>query len=180
MFTIRDATDKDLPAIIEIYNQSIQAGRSTADTSPITVADRVEWFRQFDPAKRPIWVAEHEGRIAGCIYLTRVFHRRPAYDKTAEISTYIATAYQRKGLGALLKQKMIEACPGLGVENLISMYFDHNEATKKLNEKFGFQVAGHLPEIADVLGQKRGLMIALLRVGKAAPGSPPTGAPRGS
>jgi len=52
------------------------------------------------------------------------------------------------------------------------MYFDHNEATKKLNEKFGFQVVGHLPEIAEVLGRKRGLMIALLRVGKASPGSP--------
>jgi len=173
MFTIRDATDKDLPAIIEIYNQSIPAGRSTADTSPITVADRVEWFRQFDPAKRPIWVAEDEGRIAGCVYLTWFYGGRPAYDKTAEISTYIATDYQRKGLGALLKQKMIEACPRLGVENLISMYFDHNEATKKLNEKFGFQVVGHLPEIADVFGQKRGLMIAILRVGKTTPSSNP-------
>jgi L-amino acid N-acyltransferase YncA len=172
MFTIRDATDKDLPAIIDIYNQSIPAGRSTADTSPISVADRVEWFRQFDPARRPIWVAEHEGRIAGCVYLTRVFHRRPAYDRTAEISTYIATDYQRKGLGALLKQKMIEACPRLGVENVISMYFDHNEATKKLNEKFGFEVVGHLPGIAEVFGHKRGLMIALLRIGKVEPGNP--------
>jgi len=172
MFTIRDATDKDLSAIVEIYNQSIPAGRSTADTSPITVADRVEWFRQFDPARRPIWVAEDEGRLAGCVYLTSFYGGRPAYDKTAEISTYIATAYQRKGLGALLKQKMIDACERLGVENLISMYFDHNEATKKLNEKFGFQVVGHLPEIAEVFGRKRGLMIALLRVGKASPGSP--------
>ena len=172
MFTIRDATDKDLPAIVEIYNQSIPAGRSTADTSPITVADRVEWFRQFDPAKRPIWVAEHDGLIAGFIYLTEAFHRRPAYDKTAEISTYVATAYQRKGLGTLLKQKMIEACPRLGVENLISMYFDHNEATPRLNEKLGFQVVGHVPEIVEVLGRKRGLMIAFLKVENATPDSP--------
>ena len=179
MFTIRDATDKDLPAIIDIYNQSIPAGRSTADTSPISVADRVEWFQQFDPAKRPIWVAEHEGRIAGCVYLTSFYRGRPAYNKTAEISTYIATDYQRQGLGALLKQKMIEACPRLGVENVISMYFDHNEATKKLNDRFGFEVVGHLPEIAEVFGQKRGLMIALLRVGKAGPGSRPNTRPSG-
>jgi len=175
MFTIRDATDQDLFAIIEIYNQSIPAGRSTADTSPITVADRMEWFRKFDPAKRPIWVAEQEGRVAGCVYLTSFYGGRPAYDKTAEISTYIAAEYQRKGLGALLKQKMIEACPRLGVENLISMYFDHNEATTKLNEKFGFKVVGHLPEIAEVFGQKRGLMIAILRIAKTTQGCTPIG-----
>src|SRR5260370_5803474 len=59
--SIRNATETDLPAIVDIYNQSIPGGWSTADTNPITVADRVEWFRKFDPAKRPIWVAEVDG-----------------------------------------------------------------------------------------------------------------------
>ena len=164
MITIRDANEDDLPAIVDIYNQSIPSGRATADTRPISVADRVEWFRKFDPARRPIWVAEDSGHVVGCVYLSWFYHARPAYDKTAEISTYIATQYQRKGLGTLLKQKMIEACPRLGVENVISMYFDHNEATERLNKRLGFQVVGHLPEIADVFGEKRGLTISLLRI----------------
>ena len=41
-FLIREATEEDLPAIVEIYNQSIPAGWSTADTRPITVAERVD------------------------------------------------------------------------------------------------------------------------------------------
>jgi hypothetical protein len=36
---IRDATEADLPAIMDIYNQSIPAGWSTADTQPIAVTD---------------------------------------------------------------------------------------------------------------------------------------------
>ncbi len=164
MMITRDATEADLPAIVDIYNQSIPAGRSTADTSPITVSERVEWFRKFDPRKRPIWVAEDDGKVIGCVYLSWFYGGRPAYHKTAEISTYIASDYQRKGLGTLLKQKMIEACPQLGVENLISMYFDHNEGTTRMNEKFGFKVVGHLPEIAEVLGHKRGLLISILRI----------------
>jgi phosphinothricin acetyltransferase len=59
---------------------------------------------------------------------------------------------------------MIEACPRLGVENLISMYFDHNVATQRLNDKFGFEPMGHLEKIAEVLGEKRGLIISILRV----------------
>ena len=163
--TIRDATEADLPAIIAIYNESIPGGRATADLKPILVEDRLEWFRKFDPAKRPIWVAEEEnGEIMGCVYLSSFYAGRPAYDKTAEISTYLASAHQGKGLGTLLKKKMIAACPGFGVENLLSFYFDHNEATRRLNEKLGFVPMGLLPEIAEVFGEKRGLVIGLLRI----------------
>ena len=164
MITVRDATDQDLPRIIAIYNAAIPSGRSTADTRPISIDDRRDWFRRFDPQKRPIWVAESQGEVVGCVYITSFYGGRPAYDKTAEISTYIAPDHQRQGIGTLLKRHMIEACPRLGVETLISMYFDHNLATQRLNDHFGFQLVGHLPEIADVFGQKRGLKIAILRV----------------
>ena len=64
-FDIRLATEADLPAIVNIYNESIPAGRSTADTRPVAVEDRIEWFRKFDPVKRPIWVAETSGQVIG-------------------------------------------------------------------------------------------------------------------
>jgi phosphinothricin acetyltransferase len=44
------------------------------------------------------------------------------------------------------------------------MHFDHNEATRRINTRLGFQHVGHLPEIAVINGQKRGLVIALLRI----------------
>jgi phosphinothricin acetyltransferase len=162
--TIREATEADLPAIIDIYNQSIPAGWSTADTKPISVADRVEWFRKFDPARRPIWVAEMDGQVVATAYLSSFYAGRPAYDATAEVSVYIATAYHRRGIGRYLKQWVIEQCPRLGVTTLLSMYFDHNEATRRINESLGFQTMGHLTEIAVVQGQKRGLIIAGLRI----------------
>jgi L-amino acid N-acyltransferase YncA len=50
------------------------------------------------------------------------------------------------------------------VTTLIGMHFDHNEATRRLNEKFGFEVVGHLPEIAEMWGEKRGLLLSILRI----------------
>ena len=161
---IREATEADLPAIVDIYNQSIPAGWSTADTKPIAVADRVEWFRKFDPARRPIWVAEADGRVVATAYLSSFYGGRPAYDATAEVSVYIATAYQRRGIGRQLKEFVIAECPRLGVTTLLSMHFDHNEATRRINESLGFQLMGHLTEIAVVRGQKRGLVIWALRI----------------
>ena len=162
---IRDATEADLPAIVTSYNESIPGGKATADLRPVTTDERIDWFRKFDSARRPIWVAvDEDGSIMGCVYLSSFYEGRPAYDKTAEISTYLASAHQGQGLGTLLKKKMIAACPGLGVENLLSFYFDHNEATRRLNEKLGFVPMGHLTEIAEVFGEKRGLVIGVLRI----------------
>jgi L-amino acid N-acyltransferase YncA len=161
---IREATEADLPALVDIYNQSIPAGWSTADTKPITVADRVEWFRKFDPFRRPIWVAEVDGRVVATVYVSSFFHDRPAYAATAEVSVYVATAYHRRGIGRWLKQFVIEQCPRLGVTTLLSGHFDHNQATPRINESLGFQRLAHLTEIAMVQGQKRGLIIWALRI----------------
>ncbi len=162
--SVRDATEDDLPALVDIYNQSIPGAWSTADTKPVTVAERIEWFRKHDPARRPLWVAEVDGQIVAWIGITSFYAGRPAYDATAEVSLYIATAFQRRGIGMFLKRRMIEHCPSLGVTTLVSMHFDHNEATRRINEHLGFQQAGHLPEIAIVNGQPRGLLISLLRI----------------
>jgi len=161
---VRDATEADLPAIVDIYNQSIPGGWSTADITPITVVDRVDWFRKFEPRKRPIWVAEMDGQVVAWVSLSSFYAGRPAYDATAEVSMYIATAYQRRGIGRALKQRMIDYCPRLGVTTLLSMLFDLNEATRRINEDLGFQQMGHLTEIAVVQGQKRGLVISALRI----------------
>ena len=161
---IRDATEADLPEIVDIYNQSIPGGWSTADTRPITVADRVEWFHKFDPNKRPLWVAVVDGRVVAWVGLNSFYAGRPAYDATAEISLYVASAYQRRGIGLRLKRRLIAECPRLGVTTLLSMHFDHNEATRRINEGLGFRQLGHLTEIAVVQGRKRGLIISALRI----------------
>lgn len=163
-FVIRHATEADLSAIVAIYNQSIPGGWSTADTQPLSVADREEWFRRFEPTKRPIWVAEADGRVVAVTYLTSFYGGRPAYDATAEISVYIASDFQRRGIGRKLKEFVIAQCPRLGITTLLSMYFDHNRATHRINESLGFKPMGHLTDIAIVQGQKRGLIISALRI----------------
>jgi len=166
---VRDATEADLPEIVDIYNLSIPGGWSTADTSPIAVSDRVEWFRKFSPGKRPLWVAEVDEQVVAWIGLSSFYAGRPAYDATAEVSLYVATAFHRRGIGRILKQQMIEYCPKFGVTTLLSMHFDHNEATRRVNESLGFVQLGHLTEIAVVNGEKRGLVISALRIPASSP-----------
>jgi phosphinothricin acetyltransferase len=114
--------------------------------------------------RRPIWVAEVNGQVVRMTYLSSFYGGRPAYDATAEISIYVATACHRQGIGRRLKEIVIGKCPRLGVTTLLSMHFDHNDATRRINETLGFEQVGHLTDIAVVQGRKRGLVIWGLRV----------------
>lgn len=156
---IRDAVEADLAAIVAIYNAAIPGRNATADLTPITVESRRDWLLNRD-ARRPLWVLLVAGEIAAWIGLSSFYGGRPAYNATAEISIYIAPQHQGKGYGSLLVAKMLEQAPSLGITTFLAMYFDHNEASRKLFTRFGFQPMGHLPEIALLDGTKRGLVIA--------------------
>ena len=162
--TLRDATEADLPAIVAIYNAAIPGRSSTADTQPVTVEERREWFAEHDAKRRPLWVAEIDGEVVAWIGLSSFYGGRPAYDATAEVSMYIAPAFQNRKLGRELMERMIAACPRLGVTTLLAMYFDHNEPSRRLCKSLGFEQMGHLTKIASLDGVARGLIISALRI----------------
>ena len=161
---IRDATRDDLPRIVAIYNESIDGRWSTADLEPVTVASREAWFAAHDPERRPLWVLERGGEVIAWVSLTWFYHSRPAYDATAEIATYVSRERRGEGIGLRLKRAMIAACPRLGVDAVISTYFEHNTRTAAINARLGFVEVGHLPAIAVLDGVRRGVKIALLRI----------------
>jgi L-amino acid N-acyltransferase YncA len=161
---LRDATADDLTAIVAIYNAAIPGRAATADTEPVTVESRKEWFAKHEPARRPLWVAEIDGEVVAWIGLSSFYGGRPAYDATAEVSMYIAPAYQNRKLGRELMNRMIGACPRLGVTTLLAMFFDHNIASRRLCEAMGFEQVGHLERIANLDDVERGLIISALRI----------------
>ncbi len=50
-FTTRDAVETDLARIVEIYNSTIPSRMVTADTEPVSVESRLEWFYKHNPNK---------------------------------------------------------------------------------------------------------------------------------
>ncbi|MBM7867346.1 GNAT family N-acetyltransferase [Heliomicrobium gestii] len=160
---LRDAVESDLPAIVAIYNSTIASRMVTADTTPVSVENRLPWFRDHYPNGRPLWVLEEEGVIAGWLSF-QSFYGRPAYDGTVEVSIYVAEAFRGKGIGRFLLQQAIEAAPSMGVHTLLGFIFAHNEPSLGLFEAFGFSRWGHLPRVAILDGLERDLIICGRRV----------------
>jgi L-amino acid N-acyltransferase YncA len=160
---IRDATIEDLPAIVAIYNSTVPTRMVTADTEPVSVASRQKWFADHSPTRRPLWVAEEGGRVAGWLSFSS-FYGRPAYDSTCEVSVYLAPEHRRRALGTRLLSRCIEHAPRIGVTTLLGFIFGHNELSLALFEKLGFQRWGHLPRVAVLDGVERDLIIVGRRV----------------
>jgi L-amino acid N-acyltransferase YncA len=154
--TIRIANIKDLPAIVAIYNQAVPTHRSTANTSPVTVDGRKAWFLEHDHDSHPIFIAEVDGQMAGWCSLSVYRPGRMALRYTSEISFYINNAFQRKGIGSTLVKHAINACPTLGIKNIVAVVIDQNEGSRKLLENLGFQQWGYLPSVLDFDGEEFG------------------------
>jgi phosphinothricin acetyltransferase len=155
---IRLATGDDLPAVVAIYNASIPGRLATADTAPVSVDDRREWFASFDPDRRPLWVAENGGAVAGWLGL-RSFYGRPAYHRTVEAAVYVDPAFQRRGFARRLLAHAVDAAPRAGIATLLAFVFGHNDASLSLFREAGFADWGRLPRVAELDGVERDLVI---------------------
>lgn len=162
-FTIRDAEMSDLPVIVAIYNTTIASRMVTADLEPISIDNRIQWFNEHSPTVRPLWVVENQGEICAWVSF-QSFYGRPAYQATAEISIYIHPDFRGKKLGKYLIQKAMDACPGLQIKTLLGFIFGHNKPSIKLFSSFGFEKWAQLPNVAELDGIERDLIILGKRI----------------
>jgi L-amino acid N-acyltransferase YncA len=144
---IRDALASDLPAIVEIYNATIPAHESTADTEPVTVTQRGAWFIAHHPDRRPLWVWEEGGAVVAWLSF-KDFYGRPAYAATAELGVYVRADRRGDGLGRRMLNRAIERAPALGLSTLLAVVFAHNRASTALFAGAGFDRWGELPGVA--------------------------------
>lgn len=95
---IRGATDADLQAITDIYNEAVLERMSSADIEPRTLAQRKAWVDSHEPRDRyPVVVVESaDGQIMAFGSLSR-FHERAGYDGVVELSYYVGSAWRRQG-----------------------------------------------------------------------------------
>ncbi|MEO5942244.1 MAG: N-acetyltransferase family protein [Ferruginibacter sp.] len=144
----RDAKQEDLPAIVAIYNSTIAGRMVTADINPVTVADKLDWFKEHTKERRPLWMVEnYENEVIGWVSF-RDFYGRPAYNGTAEISIYLDEKFRGEGFGKKILEYAFTNCSSLNIDTLLGFIFAHNAASIKMFTGLGFVEWGNLKDIA--------------------------------
>ncbi len=168
-FRHRLATLDDLPTIVAIYNTTIASREVTADTEPVTVQSRLGWYHEHTPQQRPLWIIEAaddqsaQPAVLGWMSYSN-FYGRPAYSGTAEVSIYIAPAWRGKGVGRYCLEQAMAYAPQIKVHTLLGFIFGHNAPSLGLFAKYGFAKWAHLPQVANLDGVERDLIILGKRV----------------
>ena len=160
----RNATLNDLPKIVDIYNSTIATRMVTADTEPVSVEDKLQWFDEHSNDFRPLWMVENKmNGVVGWVSF-QSFYGRPAYNGTAEISIYLDENFRGNGFGKQILNYSLQQASTFGIKDILAFIFAHNQPSLKLFEKFGFEVWGNFPNIAVLDNIERTLIILGKRI----------------
>jgi len=162
-YRIRDARTEDLAVITDIYNAVILEGGLTADLALFSIESKQGWFRELQKSQ-DIFVVEKDSVVTGYFYFSPWRSGREALKHVAEISFYISSHYRRQGLGSMIMNRAITLAENKRLHHLLAILLDSNEASVGLLKKFGFDIAGHLPDIAQIRGRSYGQYLMLKKI----------------
>ena len=143
---IRKAQEKDIQALLEIYNYEVKNGVATLDINEKTYEQWSEWYHKHNIKNHPLIVFEQDGVIKGYASLSS-YREKEAYSSTVELSIYVRHEYKAQGIGAALMSEIINmAKQDSTVHTVVSVITSGNAASERLHNKFGFTFCGKIKE----------------------------------
>ncbi|HLA55166.1 MAG TPA: GNAT family N-acetyltransferase [Flavobacterium sp.] len=159
--TIRPATAKDLPAILEIVNYAIAHSTAIYEEEARTPDVQAAWYEDKLTHGFPVIVAEYENRVVGFgAYGT--FRQKTGYRNTVEHSVYVVNDLDGKGIGSLLLAELIRLAKVQHFHVMIGGIDASNTGSIAFHKKFGFTVCGICPEVGIKFGKWLDLMLMQL------------------
>ena len=140
---IRPATEADLQAILDIYNDAVINTTAVYTYTPHTLDMRRQWFKEHREAGLPVFVLEEDGVVAGFATYGN-FRPWPAYKYSIEHSIYVHKDFRRRHIATRLMEKLLEAANGAGYATMIAGIDADNAASIRMHERFGFTFAGKI------------------------------------
>ncbi len=137
---VRPATEADVGAILDIYNEQVLNSTSTFDLEFRTMDAQREWLKQFDD-RYVLLVADDGGEVIawGCLH---PYGSKPGYRNTTENSVYVRVDRRRTGIGARILEALIAAGAANGFRTIIARIAGDNPASVALHERLGFRLVG--------------------------------------
>jgi L-amino acid N-acyltransferase len=149
---IRDATEKDLPAIRDIYNDAVRNTTAIWNEQPVDLANRQAWFNARQAQGYPILVAVENDEVTG---YSSFGDWRPfeGFRYSVEHSVYVRNDQRGKGLGPRLMQVLIERARSAGKYVMVAAIESGNQASIRLHERLGFVTTGQMPQVGIKFGR---------------------------
>jgi len=143
-FLLRDAASADLPAITEIYRDSVLNGTASYELTPPDQAEMKNRFEGIREKGYPYIAAESEGGVLLGYAYASAFRTRPAYRWLVEDSIYLAPEARGRGIGRALLRELLVRCEALGFRQMVAVIGGASPASVALHRGLGFELTGTL------------------------------------
>ncbi len=153
-YELRDATARDIPDMLEIYNHYVANSTVTFDEDPLTLKEMRHKFADAERLRYPWIVAvSPSGQILGYAYVLP-WKPKAAYRFTVENSIYLGAAATGKGLGTALMKELLPRAKAAGIKEVVAVIADRGaDASIRLHEQFGFKEIGHMGKVGFKFGR---------------------------
>ena len=163
--TIRTARFEDAADIQAIYAPFVQETSVSFETVPPSVETMAERISS-NLARHGYFLAESDAGILGFAYASP-YRPRPAYDRTAEVSVYLAPQAQGRGLAQALYRALFAHLAARGFHTAVAIVTLPNPQSAQLHERCGFAHVGSLQDVGRKFGQWHGTAIYQRMIGQA-------------
>ena len=144
--TVRQAEERDLGQLNNIYNRYVVETHFTFDIEPMTIEARREWFEHYGSTGRHrVVVGLSDSSVIGYASSGR-FRPKPAYETSVETSIYLAPDAVGRGIGSRLYEELFKLLQGEDVHRAYAGIALPNQASIALHERFGFKRVAHFTE----------------------------------
>ena len=151
-FTLRDATEIDLPAVLAIYNNEVLTGTATFDLEPRTLEQQRAWLMEHRAPYCAVVAVDDSGIVLGFGALSP-FRAKPGYRYSAEDTVYVRPEHQRRGVGRLLLEGLLRRARAGGFHTVLGLIEAENVASIELHRALGFVEAGREREVGFKFGR---------------------------
>jgi L-amino acid N-acyltransferase YncA len=144
--TICDAEIGDLSGLLDIYNDVIATSTAVYSDRPVTLEERIGWWRTRTAAGYPVLVARDAAGIAGFSTFGD-FRTWPGYRYTVEHTVHVRADCRGRGIGRTLLEALFPRAAALGKHVMIAGIDAANEASIRFHARLGFVQSAHLREV---------------------------------
>jgi phosphinothricin acetyltransferase len=156
--TIRPAVEADVPAMMAIYNHYVETSHATFDITPVSLENRLAWFRGYrETGPFRLVIAERDGEVVGYAGSGR-FREKPAYLSSVEMTVYVHPAATGQSIGAQMYERLFALLDGQPIHRAYAGITLPNQASVALHHRFGFRDIGTYDEVGFKLGRYWGVL----------------------
>ena len=149
---LREAREPDLAGLTDLYNDVIATSTAVYRDTPVTLEERLAWWRARTAQGYPVLVALEGARVLGFATFGD-FRSWPGYRYTVEHTVHVSATYRGRGIGRMLVQALFPRAVALGKHVMIAGVDAANTASIRFHERLGFVRAAELREVGFKFGR---------------------------